>query len=106
MPVEVKVFPERFPHTVQEELRWTMLLVLFSLRALKSPWNSATFLWAAAGGSKGASGSEGVPRKSSETFRGTVSVDDDLLFIIIAGRRFSGIAGGMSCSPIGFRILR
>ena len=68
-----------------------MLFVLFRLRALKSPWNSETFPLAVAGGSMGPNGSEGVPRKSSETFRGTTSVDDDPLCDIIAGGRCSGI---------------
>ena len=50
---------------------------LFRLRALKSPWYSETFPLVVAGGSIGSNGSESVPRKSSETFRGTTSVDDE-----------------------------
>ena len=56
---------------------WTMLFVLFRLRALESPWNSEIFPLAVAGGSKRPNGSESVPRKSSESFRGTTSVDDE-----------------------------
>ena len=88
----------------EKKHRWTMLFVLFRLRALKSPWNSETFPLAVAGGSMGPNGSEDVPRKFSETFRGTASVDDDLFCVIIAGRRSFEIAGELSCCLIIFRI--
>eukprot|EP00959_Pyramimonas_sp_CCMP1952_P344423 7213761-Pyramimonas_sp.AAC.1 len=68
-PAEAKAFPESFFAPFGEKF-WSMTpfgLVLFA--ALSSPWNSPTCLSAPAGGSEGASGSEGVPRKSPETIR-------------------------------------
>ena len=77
-PAEVKAFPECFLKPFGEKLPSTMLFGSFSLQALRFLRNNAISFLAAADGSKGASGSEGVPRKSCETFRGTTSVDDTI----------------------------
>ena len=105
-PAEVKAFPECFLKPFGEKLPSTMLFGSFSLRALSFLRNSAISLLAAADGSKGASGSEGVPRKSCETFRGTTSVDDTIWMLSLRAEDFLESLGKPRRSTMMFGMFR